>query len=180
MFHPSGNIVDPGSFAPLGQVVPCPPEDLDPSGFCLFDFSRTILESTNPADRISALIIGNVKLGSVRAFGEALHSRSEDTFLAQPAPGFFTDQSGRFVAGRFLQPGPRTTERTGTLTQFTAGLEGTFGSIDWDVVLGRGISKVVNQPGTRTTSIRPHSSSWIANGSIDREVPPTRRQWSTP
>lgn len=145
VFHPSGNIVDPDTFAPLGQVVPCPPEDLDPSGFCLFDFSKTILETINPADRISALVIGSVKLGSnIRAFGELSYSRSEDKFLAQPAPGFFTDQLGRFVAGRFLQVGPRTTERKGTLTQLTAGLEGTFGSIDWDVALGRGISKVSN------------------------------------
>jgi len=145
VFHPSGNIVDPDTFAPLGTVRPCPPEDQDPSGFCLFDFSKTILESTNPADRLSGLLIGSVKLGnSVRAFGEFTYSRSEDTFKAQPAPGFFVDQLGRTVAGRFLQVGPRTTNRKGTLTQLTGGLEGTFGSIDWDVAVGRGISKVTN------------------------------------
>lgn len=166
VFHPSGNIVDPATFAPLGTVLPCPPEDLDPSGFCLFDFSKTILESSNPADRVSALVIGSVKLGNnMRAFGELSYSRSEDTFLAQPAPGLFIDQQGRTVAGRFLQVGPRTTERKGTLTQITAGLEGTVGPIDWDVAVGRGLSKVSNNDSNYLDAALFQAA--IANGTID-------------
>jgi iron complex outermembrane receptor protein len=166
VFHPSGNIVDPDTFAPLGTVQACPPEDQDPSGFCLFDFSKTILESMNPADRVSALVIGSVKLGSsIRAFGELSYSRSEDTFRAQPAPGLFFDQQGRLIAGRFLQVGPRTTERKGTLTQLTAGLEGTFGAIDWDVAVGRGVSKVSNNDSNYLDATLFQEA--IDNGTID-------------
>ncbi len=147
LFHPSGNILDPATFAALGTVRPCPPEDFNPAtGVCAFDFSKTILESVNPADRLSGLVIGNVKISpNMRVFGEVMHSRTEDTFLAQPAPGLFVDALGRLVAGRFLQVGPRTTERTGSMTQATVGVEGTFGSIDWDVAVGKGTSKVTNQ-----------------------------------
>jgi iron complex outermembrane receptor protein len=165
VFHPSGNIVD-DDFNPLGTVRPCPPEDQDPSGFCLFDFSKTILESINPADRISALVIGSVKLGgNIRAFGEFSYSRSEDTFLAQPAPGFFSDAQGRTIAGRFLQPGPRTTERKGELTQLTVGLEGTFRAYDWDLAIGRGVSEVSNNDSNYLDTTLFQDA--IDNGTID-------------
>jgi iron complex outermembrane receptor protein len=169
VFHPSGNIVDPATFAPLGTVVPCPPEDQDPSGFCIFDFSKTILESINPADRVSALVIGSVKLGdNMRAFGELTYSRSQDTFLAQPAPGFFVDGLGQLVAGRFMQVGPRTTDRKGTLTQATAGLEGTVGSIDWDVAIGQGVSKVSNNDSNYLNATLFQDA--LADGTIDPTI----------
>jgi iron complex outermembrane recepter protein len=151
-FHPSGNIV---SGPRAGQSVrPCPPGDFDPNaGLCLFDFSKgEILDSTNGADRISTMLIGNLKVGSVRLFGELTYSQSKDLFLAQPAPGAISvdhdadpataDETWRV---RFMQPGPRTTNRKSTMLQGVVGAEGSFGKFDWDVALGQGTSKVTNK-----------------------------------
>ncbi len=138
VFHPSGN-----DFVNGGQLTPCPPEDFAAaSGLCLFDFSKgPILDSTNGADRISGMLIGSLKLGnSLRAFAEVNLSQSKDLFLAQPAPGFIPPG----FAVRFVQPGPRTTNRKASLQHLVAGLEGTNAGIDWDVALGQGTSKVTN------------------------------------
>ena len=48
-FHPNGNILNAAGTAVVGQIVPCPPEDLRGTT-CRFDF--------------------NLKLGTTRAFGE--------------------------------------------------------------------------------------------------------------
>lgn len=141
-FHPAGNIIGPTG-AVIGQLAPCPPEDLRGTT-CAFDFSKSILTSINGADRWSGMLIGSLKLGNMRAFTEIVHSESEDTFLAQPAPGAYIDSQGRTIRARFMQPGPRTTERTSKLTQVTAGLEGSVGTFDWDVAVGQGTSKVNN------------------------------------
>ena len=145
-FHPSGNqILDDGSTA---QLVPCPPDDLPlVGGFCRFDFSKgPILDSTNGADRISGMVIGSLKLGNnMRAFGELTYAESKDLFLAQPAPGVWfnsNDLSTNFI--RFMQPGPRTTNRKASMMQAVVGLEGTTAGLDWDVAAGQGTSKVSN------------------------------------
>lgn len=41
--------------------------------------------------------------------------------------------------------GPRQTNRKGTMTQFSTGLEGTTRGIDWDVAIGKGVSKATNR-----------------------------------
>lgn len=142
-FHPAGNIFDGSTGAFIGTIAPCPPEDL--RGFCRFDFSKSILDSTNGADRWSSMVIGSLKLGTVRAFAEVTHSESKDLFLAQPAPGAYIDNNGDVVRARFMQPGPRTTNRKAELTQVTLGAEGSVGSFDWDVAAGQGTSKVTNK-----------------------------------
>jgi iron complex outermembrane recepter protein len=143
-FHPSGNLVGVDGLV-FGQVVPCPPEDLNGTT-CRFDFNKTILTSINGADRLSTMLIGNVKLGSnFRGFGEFTYSSSDDTFQSQPAPGVFFDADGNLVRGRFMQVGPRTTDRKSTLTQIVAGVEGTFGETEFSVEAGQGTSKVTNQ-----------------------------------
>ncbi|HEX2541857.1 MAG TPA: TonB-dependent receptor [Caldimonas sp.] len=144
-FHPSGNIVA-GPGAP-GQLAPCPPEDLPlVGGLCRFDFSRTILESTNGADRWSGMAIGSVKLGNIgRGFLEVTYSESKDLFLAQPAPGAFVNSAGQTIRARFMQPGPRTTDRKSTLLHTVLGAEGSVGKLDWDIAIGQGTSKVTNQ-----------------------------------
>jgi iron complex outermembrane receptor protein len=43
-----------------------------------------------------------------------------------------------------MQVGPRTTNRKSSLTSLAAGLEGTVGTIDWDVNVGQGTSKISN------------------------------------
>ena len=152
-FHPSGNqiLYDNDvdfNVVGVGQIVPCPPDDLPLSGgFCLFDFSKgDILDSTNGADRISGMMIGSLKLGNnMRAFGELTYAESKDLFLAQPAPGVWYNAaqvSDNFI--RFMQPGPRTTNRKASMMQAVVGVEGTTAGLDWDVAAGQGMSKVTN------------------------------------
>lgn len=142
-FHPNGNILNAAGTAVVGQVVPCPADQLRGTT-CRFDFNKSILTSSNGADRWSSMLIGNLKLGNIRAFGELVYSESADTFESQPAPGPYIDALGRTVNGRFMQVGPRTTNRESSLFSATVGLEGTFGSYDWDVALGRGTNKIAN------------------------------------
>lgn len=142
-FHPNGNILNAAGTAVIGQLVPCPPGDLRGTT-CRFDFNKSVLTSANGADRWSGMLIGNLKLGGTRLFGEVVYSESKDLFEAQPAPGPFRDSLGRQVNGRFMQVGPRTTNRKASLLSTTIGLEGSLGSIDWDVALGQGTSKVRN------------------------------------
>jgi iron complex outermembrane recepter protein len=164
VFHPNGNILDPTGRRVIGQVVPCPPEDL--SGLtCRFDFNKSILTSVNGADRWSSMLIGNVRLGDTRAFTELVYSESKDLFEAQPAPGNFTDALGRTVRGRLMQVGPRTTNRTASLLSATVGLEGSFRGMDWDIAIGQGISKVDNQE--KNFLNRTLFEAAIANGTID-------------
>ena len=163
-FHPNGNILNAAGTAVVGQIVPCPPEDLRGTT-CRFDFNKTILNLNNGADRWSSMLIGNVKLGNTRAFGELVYSESKDHFQSQPAPGQFVDQLGRSVNGRFMQPGPRTTDRKASLLSTTVGLEGTLASLDWDVAVGQGISKVDNQDSNYIDNTLFGAA--IANGTID-------------
>ncbi|MET3135160.1 iron complex outermembrane receptor protein [Oxalobacteraceae bacterium GrIS 1.11] len=137
-YSPHGNI------AGGGQLTPCPPEDLNGTS-CRFDFNKTVLTANNGADRVSGMLIGNLKINdSIRAFAELTYSENKDHFLAQPAPGSFKDAQGRTVLGRFMQMGPRTTDKKGSLSQFATGLEGTSRGIDWDVSIGKGISEASN------------------------------------
>lgn len=137
-YHPSGNISGGGT------LVPCPPED-QAGPTCRFDVNKTLLTSTNGADRTSGMLIGSLKVSdSIRAFAEFTYSESKDDFESQPAPGNFL-VNGKTVAGRFMQMGPRKTERKGTLSQFSTGLEGTTRGIDWDVAIGKGVSKATNR-----------------------------------
>ena len=141
-FHPVGNIVA-GPGAP-GQVLPCPPGELK-GGLCRFDFNKTVLTSINGADRTSGMLIGNLKLGTMRAFSELILSESKDQFLAQPAPFAYANPvDGNTYRYRSLQFGPRTTDRKSSLSNFVVGLEGTAANIDWDVALGIGNTKTTN------------------------------------
>jgi len=163
VFHPVGNIIDPT----LGQVRPCPAEDLplDPDGLCLFDFNRTLLPSINGADRWSAMLIGSLNVGIGRAFAEATYSRSEDEFAGHPAPGFVVDAMGRTLLARFTQAGPRISDRKASLTQLVAGMEGSAGPIDWDFAVGEGTSRVTNNDTNWIATDRFLAA--VANGTID-------------
>jgi iron complex outermembrane recepter protein len=163
-FHPNGNILDPTGTRVIGQVVPCPPQDLSGTT-CRFDFNKSILTSVNGADRWSSMLIGNLRLGSTRAFAELVYSESKDLFEAQPAPGVFTDTLGRTVRGRFMQVGPRTTHRSASLLSTTVGLEGAFRGMEWDLAIGQGISKVDNQETNFLNKTLFEAA--IANGTID-------------
>ena len=160
-YHPSGNIVGGGT------LVPCPQDDLS-DGSCRFDVNKTLLTSTNGADRVSGMLIGSLKINdNIRAFAEFTYSESKDDFESQAAPGNFV-ANGKTVAGRFMQMGPRKTNRKGTMTQFSTGLEGTTRGIDWDVAIGKGVSKATN----RDSNYAHYDlfNEAIENGTID----PTR------
>lgn len=134
-----------GNIATGGQLKPCPAEDLSGTT-CRFDTNKTLLTAVNGADRFSGMLVGSFKVNNdIRAFADFNYSENKDHFEAQPAPGVFQDDKGRNVNGRFMQIGPRTTDRKGSLTQLAVGLEGNTRGIDWEISAGKGISKISNQ-----------------------------------
>ncbi len=159
-FSPVGNIVDPNTGAFVG--VPygtCPPENLAPGNICRYDFNSSILTAYNGADRLSGMALGTVQLTpDIRAFGELVYSQSKDHFEAHPVPDFFlvpvqpgqeafavpSNPGSLYIAGRFMQGGPRITDRKSELVNTAVGLEGTTANIDWKVSVGQGQSKVRN------------------------------------
>lgn len=142
-FDPSGNIVaGPGS---PGQVRTCAPEDLK-GGLCRFDFSKSVVDSINGADRSTGLLFSSLKVNnSTRAFAELMYSLSKDHFEAQPAPFAYTDADGTTFRYRSMQFGPRITDRRSSLSNIVVGLEGSNGGVDWDVSLGQGVNKTTNR-----------------------------------
>lgn len=145
IFAPQGNFLRPNG-QPTGQsIVPCPPEMY--SGYCRYDANASILAAYNGADRQGAMALGTIKLSpNVLGFAQIVHSRSEDNFEANPAADFFRVPQGTgVIAGRFMQGGPRITDRTSTLDHFVLGMEGTTAEIEWDVAYSEGRSKVTNR-----------------------------------
>lgn len=164
-FSPYGNVVDPNTGSPVGiPYTTCPPENLGAGNICRYDFNQSILTSYNGADRVSALLVGNLAITpDIRAFVEATASTAKDTFLAHPVPDYFivpiTDESQRpyeiidgdgngtdtiYIAGRFLQGGPRTSKRKSDFLNVATGLEGYNYGLDWKIAASHGVSKVTN------------------------------------
>lgn len=165
-FSPYGNVVDPNTGGFVGiPYTTCPPANLGAGNICRYDFNQSILTSYNGADRVSALLVGNVAITpDIRAFAEATFSTSKDTFKAHPVPDYFivpiTDESQRpyeildgdgngtdtiYIAGRFLQGGPRTTQRKSDFLNLATGVEGYTGGLDWKLAVSHGVSKVTNR-----------------------------------
>ncbi|MDX2217496.1 MAG: TonB-dependent receptor [Burkholderiales bacterium] len=146
-FAPQGNFIDPNTGAFTGQSArPCPPE-LFSGGRCRYDFNTSILTSINGADRTSAMATASFKLSdTTRLFGEIIYAKTEDKFEAHPAPDIYPFNGGTgLIFGRFLQAGPRTTERESELTRIVGGAEGSVAGMDWLVTAGEGKSEVNNQ-----------------------------------
>lgn len=146
-FAPQGNFIDPDTGAFTGQSArACPPASFS-GGRCRYDFNSSILTSINGADRTSAMATASFKLSEdTRLFGEIIHARTKDKFEAHPAPDIYPFNGGTgLIFGRFLQAGPRTSERESELTRLVAGAEGSLRGIDWSASVGDGRSKVVNQ-----------------------------------
>jgi iron complex outermembrane recepter protein len=145
-FAPQGNYVDPetGAFTG-GSVQPCPPELFRLR--CRYDFNASILTLYNGADRYSGMVVGNVKItNDIKAFAQLNYAHAKDHFEAHPVPDFFVVPSGTgLIAGRFMQGGPRITDRTAELYDATVGVEGTTKWFDWDVAYNHGESKVTNK-----------------------------------
>lgn len=146
IFAPTGNYVD-ADFIPIpgAYVRPCPPAQIGADGLCRYDFNASLLSAYNGADRLSGMLLSTVQLTpGLQGFAEVLASRSRDTFVGHPAPDYFLDGNGDFFVGRFMQGGPRLTQRTANLLQLSTGLEGTLGEVEWKVDIGQGRSRVVN------------------------------------
>lgn len=172
-FSPRGNVVDPNSGSPVGLTYrECAPEDQNPAGVCRYDFNASLLTSLNGADRVSGIALGTMQFTpDIRGFVEVVGARTEDRFEAHPVPDYFVmpiiDAAQRpyeipcgravgdddygygcdkvYIAGRFMQGGPRITERKADMLSLAAGVEGLTGGLDWKANVGRGVSKVTNQ-----------------------------------
>lgn len=163
-FSPYGNVIDPNTGAFVGVTyTPCPPENLS-SGICRYDFNQSLLTSYNGADRLSGLgQLSYMVTPSTRTFLEVTFSKTKDRFEAHPVPDYFlvpitdpsqapyeyidpvTGPTGQvYIAGRFMQGGPRTTERESTMINTVLGVEGAVGAFDWRANVGQGVSKVKN------------------------------------
>jgi iron complex outermembrane receptor protein len=145
-FAPQGNILDPETFGFTGNSVqPCPPE-LFSGNRCRYDFNSSLLTAYNGADRWSALATGTFRITrDMRAFATLMYAHAEDHFEAHPVPDYFIISTGDIITGRFMQGGPRITDRESEMYDISGGLEGTIGGVDWRVVIGQGQSKVKNR-----------------------------------
>ena len=146
-FAPQGNYIDPNTGAfrdDLGSVVPCPPELFRLR--CRYDFNASILTAYNGADRAAGMVIGNLKINNdLKAFAHLSYAEAKDHFDAHPVPDFFVVPSGSgAIAGRFIQGGPRMTDRKSKLFDANVGLEGTTKWFDWDFAVTHGEAKVTN------------------------------------
>lgn len=182
-FSPTGNIANPNTGAFVGQTYKaCPPENFNI--VCRYDFNQSLLTAYNGADRMSGLAVASFQVTpDIKAFAELTASTSKDTFLAHPVPDFFSvpiiDPSQTafedplnpgtvLIAGRFMQGGPRTTERKSDFLNLAIGAEGTSFGLDWKVNAGRGESKVRNQDSNYFDA-----NLWVpatSNGSIDPTI----------
>ncbi len=162
-FSPTGNVVDPNFGNSVMPYKACPEGNLA-NNVCRYDFNASLLTAYNGADRKSAMAVGTFQINpDTKAFVEATYSDSKDRFEAHPVPDFFIvpvaspsqlpyqilDENGNgtgkvYIAGRFMQGGPRITERKSEFLNVATGLEGTFRNYDWKVSLSRGQSKVTN------------------------------------
>ncbi|WP_188053356.1 TonB-dependent receptor plug domain-containing protein [Iodobacter fluviatilis] len=142
-FSPYGNINKGGT----GQVKPCPTELLGADGKCKFDFNNSILTAYNGADRQTGMLLGTVKINDdIRAFLQGFYSKTQDHFEAQPAPDtMYTAGKVQQYQGRFMQAGPRITDRDSSMYQFVAGIEGSTNGFDWNIAAGHGVSTQTNQ-----------------------------------
>lgn len=188
-FSPYGNVVDPDTGGFVGLTYrECPPEQLGDLNRCRYDFNASLLTAYNGADRLSGLVLGSYQLTpDVKAFGEFIFSTSKDTFLAHPVPDYFIvpiideaqrpyeiqDDDGNgtdaiYIAGRFMQGGPRTTQRRSDFTNVAAGLDGYNFGLDWKLSVSRGQSKVTNRD--RNFFNAELWAEATSNGSIDPTV----------
>ena len=160
-FAPTGNVIDPNTGGFVGVTyAPCPAGSLGANNRCRYDFNQSLLTAYNGADRLSGLAIGTVQLtDTTKAFAEVTYSTSKDHFDAHPVPDYFIvpitnanqtpyaipgDPGNIYIAGRFMQGGPRMTDRKSDFINTAVGAEGMVGTYDWKVSANRGQSKVTN------------------------------------
>lgn len=143
-FAPEGNILNANGTLSGQTVRPCPPENFS-SNACRYDFNASLLTAYNGADRVSGLLAGTVQAGeNITAYARAMGSQSKDHFEAHPVPDNFVLPDGRRYAGRFMQGGPRITDRKTDFLNLEAGMEATFGAYDVKAGISRGVAETSN------------------------------------
>jgi iron complex outermembrane receptor protein len=146
-YAPQGNFLDPDTGAFVGRSVqPCAPADFN-GGRCRYDFNASLLTAYNGADRWGGMVVGNLKItNDLKATAQLSYAEAKDHFEAHPVPAVFLYPGDTgVIAGRFMQGGPRITDRKSTLFDANVGLEGTTKWFDWDVAVGHGEQKVSNR-----------------------------------
>lgn len=142
-YSPYGNILNADG-VPTGETVkPCP-ADLQ-NGGCRYDPNASLLTAYNGADRVSGLVAGTFQItDDIQAFARYMGSSSKDHFEAHPVPDLFLLPDGRRYMGRFMQGGPRITDRKNKFNNLELGVEGTSFNLDWKVGLSHGVAKTTN------------------------------------
>ncbi|NHQ86341.1 TonB-dependent receptor [Iodobacter sp. HSC-16F04] len=167
-YSPYGNKLDSKGRFTGEQVKPCP-ADLLVDGRCRYDFGSSLLTSFNGADRMSGMGVARLRVSdTTTAYIQGFYSTSTDHFEAHPVPDFFKLPDGSSYAGRFMQGGPRITDRQASLSQFVMGLEGSVAGFDWSVAAGHGLSQVYS-----LNSNYFDANKWddaLSNGLIDATV----------
>lgn len=155
-YHPVGNIYDPNTGLPIGQVRACPQAPVN--GECLYDTNAEgSTDAINGAERISGMLNGRWRLdGRTTAFAELLMSQSKARYETPILSFAYELPGGEIVAVRPAQLGPRTSERRSDLTNLVVGLEGQAGAVDWDMAAGHG-----------RTSTSLHDSNFASADAID-------------
>lgn len=144
-FAPEGNILNANGTLSGQTVRPCPPENFSANA-CRYDFNASLLTAYNGADRISGLVAATWQPSdSLLVFARAMASQTKDHFEAHPVPDNFVLPDGRRYAGRFVQGGPRITDRKNDFANVEAGFEGTFGALDVKGGISRGVAKTENR-----------------------------------
>jgi iron complex outermembrane recepter protein len=147
VFAPEGNYLTAAGTLAGQTVTPCPAANLS-GPLCVYDFNASLLTIYNGADRSSALVSGGVRVtNDLTVSARWIGSESKDNFEAHPVPDFFTSPVGApfpSYAGRFMQGGPRITDRKGTLNHFDVTAEGMFAGVEYSVGLTDSKSKSKN------------------------------------
>ena len=144
-FAPQGNYLDANFDFTGAQVRSCPPELLTDS-ICRYDFNASLLTAYNGADRLSGMLFGTFNLGeSTKANVEVIGSINKNHFEAHPVPDFFVDSNQNFFAGRFIQGGPRITDRRAESLVYAWNLDHSFSKYNVKVGFSHGSTRAVNR-----------------------------------
>jgi iron complex outermembrane recepter protein len=143
-FAPEGNILNANGSLSGETVRPCDPANFT-NNACRYDFNASLLTAYNGADRMNALVGGTINLGTWgTAYARFMGSKQEDHFEAHPVPDNFTLPDGRRYAGRFMQGGPRITDKETTFQNVDVGVDGNWKNIDFKVGFSSGTAKSTN------------------------------------
>jgi iron complex outermembrane receptor protein len=144
-FAPEGNILNANGSLSGQTVRPCDPANFT-NNACRYDFNASLLTAYNGAERLNGLVAATVALGKdFTGFARFMGSQQDDHFEAHPVPDNFTLSDGRRYAGRFMQGGPRITDKKTTFENIDIGVEGVLGGLDLKVGLSSGKAESTNR-----------------------------------